>query len=121
MAGNQVWTKANIKRRALKIGAARNIYSQENLFKSAVSLSDLVILTHPKVMAAEKTEHDDIPDDLSPEARESLLKIRRRIATITRFERDIARSRWQAPIFIVLTVLVLIWGIGKLMPLMAMN
>ena len=78
-------------------------------------------LAHAESVAAHKTEHDDIPDDLSPEARESLLKIRRRIATIIRFERDIARSRWQLPILIVLAVLGLIWGIGKLMPLMAMS
>ena len=72
-------------------------------------------------MAAQDTLHDDIPDDLSPEARKSLLKIRRSIATIIRLERDIARSRWQFPIFIVLVALGLIWGIGKLMPLMAMS
>ena len=72
-------------------------------------------------MAAQETQHEDIPDDLSPEARKSLLKIRRSIAAIIRLERDIARSRWQAAIFFVLAILGLIWGIGKLMPLMVMS
>ena len=78
-----------------------------------------VNLAHAESMAAQDTLHDDIPDDLSPEARESLLEIRRNIARVIRLERDIVRSRWQFPIFVVLAVLGLIWGIGKLMPLMA--
>ena len=56
----------------------------------------------------------EIPDEIPPEARRSLTKIRDNIAEINRLDAKIARSKWRAPVIGAIMLFGLTWAILKI-------